>query len=114
MENKMNELDKLRDMLKEADITYEDYCELRTDEEDLKYWLKYSGENGKYRRNQVIYGRYSKGGWLFDGICHGGSYGAKENLIESYGDLGVDEEGNPMVLTATQAFEIIKKDWDSK
>ena len=110
----MNELDKLREMLKEAEIPYEDYQELRLEEEDLIYWLKHSGENGKYKRNQIIYGRYSKSDWLFDAVCQGGSYGSKESLVESYGDLGVDTEGNPMVLTAEQAFEIIKKDWDSK
>lgn len=106
----MNELDKLRKMLDEAKIPYESYQKEWGRDKPLINW---SGEAGKYEKNQVIYGRYDGGlGWKIDGICQWGSYGAKQGMIETYSDLGVDEDGEPMVMTAQEVFDIIKKDWE--
>lgn len=121
----MNELDKLRKMLDEAKIPYESY-----QEEWVGYMPPYnfSGEAGKYRKNQVIYGKYDIPeryqdiyndeyniyDWKIDGICHYGSHEAEKGLIETYGDLGTDENGEPMVMTAQEVFDIIKADWEEE
>ena len=102
-------------MLDEAQIPYENYQEKFPD--DLAEFFVNSvaryGENGMYKRNQIIYGRHKNGhGWKFDGICQCGSYGAFNNMIETYGTLGRDEKNNPRVMTADHAFEIIRKDWN--
>lgn len=111
-----NELDKLRLMLLREGIPFEDIQQKHIPELMKHYDTEYSrmrfGENWIYDRNQIIYGRMSDHSWLFDGICQYGSYGAKKGLIETYGELGVDEEHDPMVLTAEEAFAIIKKHWE--
>ena len=98
-------------MLEEAKIPYENRIELN---KNVSVYLKISGSAGHFSRNQIIYGRIpnTKNSWKFDGICQYGSYGAAEGMIETYGDLGADEEGQPRVMTAAEAFEIIKKDYE--
>ena len=111
----MNELDKLRIMLEEAEIPYENRIELNTlFNKYVSIYLKVSGSAAHFSRNQIIYGRIpnTRNDWKFDGICQYGSYGADEGMIETYGSLGSDEEGQPRVMTAAEAFEIIKKDYE--
>ena len=105
----MNELDKLRKMLDDAKIPYESYQKIWDDMPPYNT----DGEVGKYARNQVKYGVYDRQ-WKLDGICQWGSYGAEEGLIETYGPLGVDENGEPMVMTAQEVFDIIKADWEKE
>ena len=112
----MNELDKLRIMLTEAKIPYENYVEgvscYYSDEAKQNFIALY-GEAGKYSLNQVVYGRSKNGKtWKFDGICNKGSYGAKQGLIETYGELGVDKTHEPRVMTADEAFAIISAHWN--
>lgn len=108
-----NELDKLRHLLDEASIPYESIKE----EWDKRYSYNGNremyGEASRYQRNQIIYGMdvAQKNSWKFDAIWQNGSYGAKDGLIETYGYLGTDARGNPCVMTAEEAFEIIKEDW---
>jgi hypothetical protein len=52
------------------------------------------------------------GNCKLDGICQLGSYGCAKGLIETYGELGTDAEGDPLVLTADEVFQIIKEDWE--
>lgn len=115
----MNELDKLRDMLTAAEIPFESIQE-EFDEEYIKRspCPEFYAGNRRYHQNQIIYGRYNDkdfNGWVvpwkFDGICHYGSYGVEQGLIETYGSLGTDSKGEPRVMTAEQAFEIIKNDY---
>lgn len=104
-----NELDRLRYMLDAMNIPYENYKEKwnpKIIEVDPEF---YSGNN-RFRRNQIIYGRKDNN-WKIDGICQMGSYGAVEGLIETYGTLGVDAEGDPLVLNADEVFQIIAEDW---
>lgn len=101
----MNALDNLREMLNEAKIPYESYQEEWPDEQD-------KSEGAQWERNQIIYGKYSKIEWKFDAIFQYGSWGREKNLVETYGELGVDEDGNPRVMSAEEAFSIIKEDWD--
>ena len=113
-----NELDKLRAMLDEAEIPYDSYQEEWKFIENLPENVrdevrKTYGLAGRWLHNQVIYGADpDMSGWRLDGICQYGSYGANEGLIETYGSLGVDAEGDPLVLRAEDVFEIIKADWD--
>ena len=112
----MNELDKLRKMLRDAGIPFEDYQEKHpfySENAVLDSIKMYGPEASRYSRNQIIYGRNSEDGmyWKFDAICQYGSYGAKDGLIETYGELGVDSDGEPRVMTAKEAFKIIKNDW---
>ena len=108
----MNELDKLRKMLDDAKIPYKSYQ--KTWDGDTHSLHNRFGEAGKYERNQVIYGKYGRGKWKIDGICQYGSFGAAKGLIETYGELGTDEDGEPMVMTAKEMFEIIKEDWEKE
>lgn len=118
----MNELDKLRQMLTVANIPFETYQEKHPALlSDNDFWknnflqcAKIYGECGIYGRNQVIYGRSGENNWKLDGICQYGSYGASEGMIETYGELGTDKDGEPRVLNAEQVFEIIKGDYDEK
>lgn len=106
-----NELDKLRAMLDKAQIPYESIKE-EWSKEIIETFPDYYKGNKRFIRNQVIYGVFSDlHRWKLDGICQMGSYGAEEGLIETYGELGVDEEGDPLVLRAEDVFQIIEEDW---
>ena len=110
-----NELDKLRWMLELAEIPYESYKEEWADYVININKDYYSGNN-RFFKNQIIYGIHPDDAhsWELDGICQLGSYGANEGLIETYGPLGTDAEGDPLVLTADEVFQIIKEDWEKK
>ena len=114
----MNVIDKLREMLDTAGIPYESRIE--TNENILQ---PIECEADRYMRNQIVYGRdkgtwelSTLGGWSwkFDAIYQWGSYGRKENKVETYGELGIDEDGEPMVMTAEEAFKIIADDFFSR
>ena len=105
----MNTLDKLRKMLDEAKIPYESY------QEKWSYKWQYAydkREGSQWQRNQIIYGRYGEHDWKLDAIFQYGSWGREDNCVETYGDLGVDEYGDPRVMSAEEVFTIIKEDWD--
>ena len=102
----MNEIDKLRKMLEDANIPFESYIDKR---EDIAKYLGARKEVDKYMRNQIIYGRTGEHSWKLDAIYHRGSYGRYEGLLEIWGDL---IEGDPITATAEQTFEIIKNDWE--
>lgn len=112
----MAEIDKLRLMLKEAEIPFESFVEDMPEElKKIRTWGMHDyGMAAQYDRNQIIYGRDPENihNWRFDAIWQYGSYGAAEGLIETYGQLGVDEDRNPRTMTAQEAFEIIKADWE--
>jgi len=108
----INELDKLRAMLDEAKIPYDSFQEEWRKEVIEEFPDYYSGNN-RFSRNQVIYGAANDlHDWKLDGVCQMGSYGAAQGLIETYGSLGVDAEGDPLVLRAEDVFQIIKEDWE--
>lgn len=113
-EKRINELDKLREMLRNADIPFEDHQEKKPfySEGVLLDSIKmYGPEASRYSRNHIIYGRLF---WKFDAVFQYGSYCANKGLLETYGELGVDSDGEPRVMTAEQAFEIIKNDWEKE
>lgn len=106
-----NELDKLRAMLDEAGIPYESY-QKEWPQEQIEMTPELFKGNARWIQNQIVYGREDAIAWKLDGICQYGSYGVAQGLIETYGKLGADAEGDPLVLTAAEAFEIIKEDWE--
>lgn len=71
----LNELNKLEAILKERGIKYD-----RTDE-----------ENPFYNRHQIVV-RDDDGNWLWDAICHLGSYGYADGLLEVMGEPVVNPE----------------------
>lgn len=107
----MNELDKLREMLNEAGIPYES-VQREFSPEVISIFPEYYNGARKYSHNQIVYGR-NDNSWKIDGICQMGSYGVEQGLIETYGELGVDAEGDPLVLRAEDVFQIIKEDWEN-
>lgn len=112
MNGYIGEMIKLIVRLREAKIPFEHivvYNPHKLMEDDIKMF----GDAGKYLRNQVNYWR-PDGSVAFDCVLQSGSYGCKEGLLETYHELGVDENNSPMVMTAEEAFEIIKKDWENQ
>lgn len=103
-----NEIDKLRYMLKSAGIPFESYKEGHN-AYTLQY-LRVRCKADQYTRNQIIYGRQKSGyGWKLDAIWQYGSYGREEGLLELWGSM---IEGDPVIATAQEAFELIRKDWE--
>ena len=88
----MNELDKLGEYLKGRGIKF-----IRIDEE------------GKWGRHQiVVMGPDGKKEW--DAICHRGSYGYEQGLLEIYGNIvDIKKDGDSVVgwLTAKDVIERI-------
>jgi hypothetical protein len=108
----MNPIDKLRKMLDEANIPYENNIKAFPPEYKM---IDIFGEPGKYLNNQVVFGRGLSvvDEWLFDAIWQAGSYGAENGLLETYGELGKQRNGEPDTMTPEEAFDVIKKKFDS-
>lgn len=107
------EMSRLFEMLLDAQIPFQHVVELAPGpEEYITTCVELYREAGKYLKNQIIYYR-PDGSRVFDVICQGGSYGCECGLLESYGDLGCDSRGEPRIITADEAFKIIKTDWDN-
>ncbi len=113
----MNALDRLRQMLDEAGIRYESYCKTHEDmKKEYPEWVIpiVECEADRYFKNQIVYGRKEYNNrWLFDAIFKHGSYGRFGNLLETYGEYG-QKNGNPMVMSAEEAFDVIKSLYDNK
>lgn len=106
----MNVIDKLRERLDTAGIPYESYIEMN---ENILQPIVCEAD--RYVRNQIVYGRDKEiMGWKFDAIYQWGSFGRTENKVETYGKLGTDEDGEPMVMTVEEAFNIIADDFFSR
>ena len=95
----MSELDKLELYLKEHGFNYE-----RSDEDAVNVfggiWI---GE-----KHQIVV-KDDKGEYLWDAICHPGSYGFRQGLLEIMGRIvypGNDVEG---YLTAQQIIDRLEK-----
>jgi len=109
----MNEIEKLRKMLDEAGIPYENRQE-KASEDKAKERKAIWGEAGGWNKNQIIYGENGKGYWRLDALWQYGTYGANHGLIEVWGTLVENiTGGEPMVMDAKEAFEMIKKDWEA-
>lgn len=90
----MKELDKLEAYLKENGIEYE-----RIDDAECVRWPIHKilvTKDGRYQ---------------WDAICHPGSYGYNQGLLEIMGTIVTAEDGNSVVgwLTAEDVIKRIKK-----
>lgn len=101
----MNEIDKLRSMLKTAGVPFESYIEVHN--QYTRQFVHITCEADTYSRNQVIYGRNGVR-WKLDAIYQYGSYCRTEGKIELWGQM---IEGDPITATAQEAFDLIIKDW---
>lgn len=93
----MSELDKLEQYLKEHDYPYE-----RIDEEGTGIGIPYGSIH-----QLIVYGDKEKSKRLWDAICHYGSYGFEQGLIEVMGEPVV--RGEYSVEGYLTAEEIIKR-----
>ena len=96
----MSEMDKLEKYLKENGYKY-----TREDKDFINhgYWVELD-------THQIcVFDR--KGNFIFDAICHSGSYGYRKGLLEIRGDIVTEEDGDSVVgmLTAEDVIERIKK-----
>jgi len=108
----MNALDRLRQMLDEANIPYESHCRTYADmKEKYPEWIAPIPEcdADRYFENRIIYGRKKNGNWLIDAIYQYGSYGKHYDMVETYGEYGMDKEENPLVMSAEEVFAIISR-----
>lgn len=84
-----------------------------TPSEYIKEEIALYGVAGNYMRNQVVY--YNKDGIRkFDCIMQSGSYGCERGNLETYGDLGADEDGQPQIMEVKDIVDVLKKDWQEK
>jgi hypothetical protein len=106
MNNDKSELDKLEEYLKKRGIKYE-----RVDEVPEKQiaMAKETGfyEKGMFERHQIIV-RNGRKQW--DVVCHWGSYGYSQGLLELYGCLVTKADGDDVVgwLTAKNVIDRIE------
>ena len=68
------------------------------------------GEKAKYLKNQIMYP--SRDDCRFDAVWSFGSYGGSGPEVETYHELGCDEDGAPRLMLADEAIKIISDDWD--
>ena len=106
----LTELNKLEDYLKEKGIPYE-----RIDQDDIPLSEDHPYCLVQFERNQIIVSDDGIGGdW--DAICHSGSYGAEEGLLEIMGTIVRDNAGDCVEgwLTAEDVIERIKEKYFQK
>ena len=91
----MSELDKLEAYLKENEFEYE-----RIDEPSA---------GNPWPKHQIIVRKDGEIQW--DAICHRGSYGFEQGLLEIYGNIVTEEDGDSVVgwLTADDVIKRIQK-----
>lgn len=99
-------INKLRRMLSDAGIPYEDRKEVMP--LFIQEKINCKGFPDNYLLNQVIYGRKTENSWKIDAIYNYGSYGRYEGLLELWGDL---IPGDPITATPEEAFKMIKADY---
>lgn len=90
----MKELDKLEVYLKENGIEY-----TREDRESKRYLYQ--------NKHQIVV--YKKGERQWDAICHPGSFGFEEGLLEIYGNIVDYEKDGDSVAGWLTADDIIKR-----
>ena len=97
--HKKTELDKLEDYLIDKRITYE-----RFDEDEERDEI---GRILKCDRHQICVPEDGEG-CRWDAICQRGSYGHERGLLEIYGELIVEEDGDSVKGYLT-ADDVIKR-----
>lgn len=95
---KKSELDKLEEYLKNNDWSY-----TRKDED---WRIVHAGKKAEHSLHQIIVYNKTSGKRFFDAICHKGSYGYDNGLLEVMGEIVKDDYDVEGWLTAA---EIIKR-----
>ena len=91
----MNELDKLEEYLKKNNIPY-----TRVDE-------AHTGNECMMRHQILVPESYPKAEW--DAICHKGSYGYEDGLLEIMGNLVDEKKDGDTVVGYLTAEDVIKR-----
>ena len=94
VETHLTEFDLLEDLLKKNDITY-----IREDR-DMDGLFDFHQLRSGVRIDE------DEGGWTWDVICHRGSFGWTQGLLEMWGKNMDDPEG---YLTAKECLKLIKE-----
>ena len=89
----MNELDKLEAYIKEHGYEYK-----RKDDDDEEIY---------YSVHQIVVTKDGKKQW--DAICHRGSYGYEQGLLEIYGNIVDYEKDGDSVVGWLTAEDVIKR-----
>lgn len=105
----MNPIEQLHNKLDKAGIPHT-YSVVKNPRPIADYERQMYGERAKYMRNQIKYPDSIEETCEFDAIWQYGSYGDGDK-VETYHELGRDEDGEPMVMSIDEAFDIIYKDW---
>jgi len=104
----MDPIKQLHEMLEKENIPHKYIVQKINRELDL--WdINMYGERAKYIRNQIIYPNMGDD-CKFDAIWQYGSYGV-DNQVNTYHELGCNEDGDPRIMTVGEAFAIIFEDW---
>lgn len=91
----MTELDKLEEYLKKNNIPY-----TRVDEDDPGYeW--------RMRHQIMVPEAYPNAEW--DAVCHKGSYGYEQGLLEIMGDLVDEKKDGDTVVGYLTAEDVVKR-----
>lgn len=96
----MSELDKLENYLKDHNIPYE-----RIDK--VGEYKRHQAEEGLDNRHQILV-KDEDGVVIWDAICHYGSYGYEEGLLEIMGTLVIPEDRDSVAGWLT-AEDVIKR-----
>ena len=99
----LTELNKLEEYLKINSIPYE-----RIDKEDKPLDDDHPYALVEFEHHQIVV--YENGKRVWDAICHRGSYGAEEGLLEIYGEI-VPPEVDDSVEGGLTAENVIERMW---
>ena len=96
----MNELDKLEELLKEYNIPYE------------RYDVSGLDIDGFFDRHQICVPERGEN-CQWDAICHYGSYGYYDGLLEIYGEIVDEEKDGDSVVGFLTANDVMRRvhDW---
>lgn len=101
----LTQLNKLEQYLKDHGIEYE-----RFDNDDMPVSPTITYAFKEFERHQICVPGYEAKGRQWDAICQRGSYGADEGLLEIYGSLVRESDGDSVVgwLTADDVIARIE------
>lgn len=107
----LTELNKLEDYLKETGIPYE-----RKDQDDIPLSEDHPYCLVQFEQHQICVPEYDCERREWDVICHRGSYGAEEGLLEIMGTIVRDDAGDSVEgwLTAGDVIERIREKYFQK
>lgn len=107
----LKELNKLEQWLIDNDVKYE-----RIDKEDIPIDEAHPYCLSQFEQHQICVPEYDPQHREWDAICHRGSYGAEEGLLEIMGTIVRDNAGDSVEgwLTAEDVIERIKEKYFQK